>query len=52
MIPLQTTDQHIKVSMKTWLLCEASVHDLLTGYAPPRQQIIKERSDFARALFS
>ncbi len=38
---LQTTDQYIRVCMKTWLLCEASVQAEITGLCPS-QTLIKE----------
>ncbi len=51
MTHLQATDQCIKVCMKTWLLCEASVHAEVSGISP-RQTLIKECSDCARACFA
>lgn len=48
---LQTTDQYIKVCMKTWLLCEASVHAEVVGLSP-RQDLVKECSDCAKACFA
>ncbi len=51
MIHLQTTDQYIKVCMKTWLLCEASVHAESTRLAP-RSNLVKECSECAKACFA
>lgn len=48
---LQTTDQYIKVCMKTWLICEASVQAEVTGLSP-RQNLIKECRDCAKACFA
>lgn len=48
---LQATDQYIKVCMKTWLLCEASVYAEVTGITP-RQTLIKECGDCANACFA
>ena len=50
MIHHQTIDQYIKVCMKTWLLCEASVHAESTS-SSPRYNLLKECSDCARACF-
>jgi len=51
MIQQQTTDQYIKVCMKTWLLCEASVHAESTSTSP-RYNLVKECSDCAKACFA
>ncbi len=51
MIQLQTTDQYIKVCMKTWLLCEASIHAESTRRSP-RADLVKECSDCAKACFA
>lgn len=46
-----TTDQYIKVCMKTWLLCEASVHaESASDY--PRHSLVKECADCAKACFA
>ncbi len=51
MIQQQTTDQYIKVCMKTWLLCEASVHaESISTW--PRYNLVKECSDCAKACFA
>lgn len=50
-MPLQTTDHYIKVCMKAWLLCEASVYAEVTGLFP-RQNLIKECEHCARACFA
>ena len=47
----QATDQYIKICMKTWLLCEASVHAENTS-STPRHNLVKECSDCARACFA
>lgn len=47
----QATDQYIKVCMKTWLLCEASVH--AESEKPfPRTRLVKECADCAKACFA
>ena len=51
MIHYQTTDQYIKVCMKTWLLCEASVHAETTSTSP-RYDLVKECSECAKACFA
>lgn len=51
MIRQRTADQYIKVCMKTWLLCEASVHAEITGNSP-RYNLVKECADCARACFA
>ena len=51
MIRLQTTDQYIKVCVKTWLLCEVSVQAEVTGLSP-RQNLVKECRDCAKACFA
>jgi len=51
MIQYQTTDQYIKVCMKTWLLCEASVHAESTSRSP-RYDLVRECSECARACFA
>lgn len=51
MIQQQITDQYIKVCMKTWLLCEASVHAESTSKSP-RYNLVKECSDCANACFA
>jgi hypothetical protein len=45
------TDQYIKVCMKTWLLCEASVHAESTS-STPRHALVKECADCATACFA
>ncbi len=45
------TDQYIKVCMKTWLLCEASVHAESTSDTP-RYGLLKECNDCAKACFA
>ena len=47
----QKTDHYIKICMKTWLLCEASVHVELTANSP-RQALIKECGECAKACFA
>jgi hypothetical protein len=47
----QKTDTYIKICMKTWLLCEASVRAELTSISP-RQTLVKECSDCAKACFA
>ena len=51
MIQQQTTDQYIKVCMKTWLLCEASAHAETTSPSP-RYNLLKECSECAKACFA
>src|SRR5688572_4310634 len=48
---LQTTDRYIKVCMKTWLLCEASVHAESTS-STPRDSIVRECAECAKACFA
>ena len=45
------TDQYIKVCMKTWLLCEASVHAESASPAP-RKNIVRECNECAKACFA
>ena len=47
----QKTDQYIKICMKTWLLCEASVRAELRA-SSPRQNLVKECSECAKACFA
>lgn len=47
----QKTDHYIKICMKTWLLCEASVHAELTA-SSPRQTLVKECSECAKVCFA
>jgi hypothetical protein len=51
MVHQQTTDQYIKVCMKTWLLCEASVHAETTSTSP-RYNLVKECRECAKACFA
>lgn len=51
MIQQQTIDQYIKVCMKTWLLCEASVHAEAASTSP-RYKLVKECSDCAKSCFA
>jgi hypothetical protein len=51
MIQLQTTDYYIKACMKTWILCEASVHAESLSKTP-RYALLKECSECARACFA
>lgn len=51
MIQYQTTDEYIKVCMKTWLLCEASVHAEATSISP-RYELVRECSECAKACFA
>lgn len=51
MIQYQTTDEYIKVCMKTWLLCEANVHAEATRPFP-RHQLVKECSECAKTCFA
>ncbi len=51
MIQYQTIDEYIKVCMKTWLLCEASVHAEATRISP-RYELVKECSECAKACFA
>lgn len=48
---LQITDQYIKMCMKTWLLCEASVNAEESGLFP-RQNLVNECRDCAKACFA
>ena len=50
MMQLQITDQYIKICIKTWLICEASVHAEVAGLSP-RHNLVKECSDCAKACF-
>ncbi len=51
MIQLQTTDHYIKACMKTWILCEASVHaESISG--TPRYDLVRECSECAMACFA
>lgn len=49
MIQLKT-DPYVKICMKTWLLCEASVYAEVTSPSP-RTALIKECSECAIACF-
>jgi hypothetical protein len=48
---IQTTDQYIKVCMKTWLLCEASVHAESTSNSP-RYNLVEACNECAKACFA
>lgn len=48
---IQTTDQYIKVCMKTWLLCEASVH-AESNSTSPRYDLVQACSECAKACFA
>jgi len=48
---IQTTDQYIKVCMKTWLLCEASVHAESASNSP-RYNLVEVCSECAKACFA
>ena len=47
----QKTDHYIKICMKTWLLCEASVHAELASISP-RQTLVKECGECAKVCFA
>ena len=51
MVQQQATDRYIRVCMKTWLLCEASVH-AETSRISPRYSLVKECNECAKACFS
>ena len=51
MIQLQTIDYYIKACMKTWLLCEASVHAESISRTP-RYDLVRECSECATACFA
>lgn len=45
------TDQYIKVCMKTWMLCEASLH-AESMRINPRQSLVRECAGCAKACFA